>query len=105
MPSKERVSVAQLKVGILGLVGLFFVTLLIFLLTGSTSWFQNRIPLHVYVADAAGLTPGSPVRINGINAGKVNAVELSGETDPQRIIKVDFEIDQKLLKQIPNDSI
>jgi phospholipid/cholesterol/gamma-HCH transport system substrate-binding protein len=105
MPSKERVGAAQLKVGILGLVALFFVTLLIFLLTGSTRWFENRAPLHVYVTDAAGLTPGSPVRINGINAGKVDTVRLSGLTDPQRIIRVDFEVDQDLLKQIPNDSI
>ena len=105
MPSKERVSAAQLKVGILGLVALFFVTLLIFLLTGSTKWFQHRVLLHVYVADAAGLTPGSPVRINGIAAGKVDTVQLSGLTNPQRIIKVDFDIDQDLLKQIPSDSL
>jgi phospholipid/cholesterol/gamma-HCH transport system substrate-binding protein len=105
MPSKERVSAAQLKVGILGLAALFFVTLLIFLLTGGSSWFQHRVPLHVYVADASGLTPGSPVRINGIAAGKVNSVDLSGLTDPQRVIKIDFEVDQNLLKQIPKDSI
>jgi phospholipid/cholesterol/gamma-HCH transport system substrate-binding protein len=104
MPSKERVSAAQLKVGILGLVGLFLITLLIFLLTGSTKWFQHRVPLHAYVADAASLTPGSPVRINGIAAGKVDSVELSGLMDPQRTIKVDFDVDQDMLKQIPRDS-
>jgi phospholipid/cholesterol/gamma-HCH transport system substrate-binding protein len=105
MPSKERVSFAQLKVGILGLAALFFVILLIFLLTGSSSWFEKEVPLHAYVSDAAGLTPGSPVRINGIPAGKVQSVELSGETDPQRIIKVDFVVDEKLQKQIPTDSV
>jgi phospholipid/cholesterol/gamma-HCH transport system substrate-binding protein len=97
MPSKERVGFAQLKVGILGIVALFFIALLIFLLTGSISWFQNRVPLHVYVSDASGLTQGSPVRVND--------VRLSGENDPARIIKVDFEVDQSLLKQIPQDSI
>lgn len=105
MPSKERVSLAQLKVGILGIVALFFITLLIFLLTGGVSWFRKTVPLHVYTADASGLTQGSPVRINGIPAGKVTGVELSGETDPSRIIKVDFEVDQDILKQIPQDSV
>jgi phospholipid/cholesterol/gamma-HCH transport system substrate-binding protein len=105
MPSKERVSLAQLKIGILGIAALFFVTLLIFLLTGGMGWFKSEVPLHVYVSDASGLTPGSPVRINGIGAGKVNSVELSGQTDPQRIIKVDFVVDQDMLKQIPTDSI
>jgi phospholipid/cholesterol/gamma-HCH transport system substrate-binding protein len=105
MPSKEKVSIAQLKVGILGIVTLSCITLLIFLLTGSTSWFRKQVPLHVYTSDAAGLTPSSPVRINGIQAGKVQNVQLSGEIDPQRVIKVDFVVDQDMLKQIPVDSI
>lgn len=105
MPSKERVGLAQLKVGILGLVALFFITLLIFLLTGGIGWFQKTVPLHAYVADASGLTDGSPVRINGIPAGKVTNVALSGETDPAKVIKVDFQVDQDMLKQIPDDSI
>jgi phospholipid/cholesterol/gamma-HCH transport system substrate-binding protein len=105
MPSKERVGLAQLKVGILGIVALFFVTLLIFLLTGGISWFQHTAPLHVYVSDASGLTEGSPVRINGIGAGKVTGVRLSGETDPNRVIKIDFDVDEDMLKQIPDDSI
>lgn len=105
MPSKEKVNWAQLRVGILGIVALFFVTLLIFLLTGNMEWFKKQVPLHAYVSDAAGLTPGSPVRINGIGSGKVDKVELSGLTDPQRIIKADFLVDQDMLRQIPNDSV
>ncbi len=105
MASKEKVNWAQLRVGILGIVALFFITLLVFLLTGGIGWFKKQVPLHVYVSDAAGLTGGSPVRINGIDAGKVDNVALSGQTDPQRIIKVDFDVDQDMRKQIPSDSI
>ncbi len=105
MPSKERVGLAQLKVGILGIVALFFIALLIFLLTGGIGWFQKTVPLHTYVSDASGLTDGAPVRINGIPAGKVTGVALSGETDPAKVIKVDFEVDQDMLKQIPDDSV
>ena len=105
MPSKERVGLAQLKVGILGIVALFFIALLIFLLTGGIDWFQKTVPLHVYVSDAAGLTASSPVRINGIPAGKVTGVQLSGLTEPNKIIKVNFQVDQGMLKEIPKDSI
>ena len=105
MPSKNRVSLAQLKVGILGIVALACIALIIFLLTGNMKWFQSQVPLHVYTSDAAGLTPGSPVRINGIQAGSVDGVALSGETNPQRIIKIDFDVDGDMLKQIPVDSI
>jgi phospholipid/cholesterol/gamma-HCH transport system substrate-binding protein len=105
MPSKERVSIAQLKVGILGIVALSCIALLVFLLTGDIGWFKKVIPLHVYTSDAAGLTPGAPVRINGIQAGKIKQVALSGETNPQRVIRVDFEIDEEMQKQFPADSI
>ena len=105
MPSKNKVSLAQLKVGILGIVALACIAIIVFLLTGNMKWFQSQVPLHVYTSDAAGLTPGSPVRINGIQAGSVDGVALSGETNPQRVIKVDFDVDDDMLKQIPVDSI
>ncbi len=105
MPDKTKSQLAQLRVGILAIVALFFVTLLIFLLTGGSGWFQKMTPLNAYAADASGLTAGSPVRINGITAGKVNSVRLSGETNPKRVIRVDFQVDQKMLKQIPVDSV
>lgn len=105
MATKEKVSWAKFRVGILGLIALFLLTLLIFLLTGGTDWFTPKIPLHVYVGDAAGLQAGAPVRINGIQAGKVNTVVLSGETNPQRIIRVDFQVDKNMLRQIPADSV
>ena len=105
MPTKQKVSMSQLKVGILGIIALTCVALLIFLLTGNMRWFQKEVPLHMYTSDAAGLTSGAPVRINGIQAGKVDRVMLSGETNPQRVIKVDFHVDEDMLRQIPADSI
>lgn len=104
MPSRERVSLAQLKVGILGIVALTCITLLIFLLSRNSSWFKKTIPLNVYTSDSDGMTPDSPVRINGIQAGKVTKVELSGETNKRRIIRIDFDINQDMQKQIPADS-
>jgi phospholipid/cholesterol/gamma-HCH transport system substrate-binding protein len=105
MPSKERVSFAQLKVGILGIVALSCIALLVFLLTGNMQWFKKEIPLHVFTSDAAGLTKSSPVRINGIQAGTVEKVDLSGQSDPAKVIRVDVVIDEDMMKQIPADSI
>lgn len=105
MADKTKTSLAQLRVGILGIVALFFLTLLVFLLTGGSGWFKTQVPLNAYLGDASGLAPGSPVRINGIGAGKVKTVALSGETNPQRIIRVDLAVDKDMLKQIPSDSV
>ena len=105
MPGKDKTSLAQLRVGILGIVALFFISLLIFLLTGSTDWFVKKVPLYAYLSNASGLQGGAPVRINGIQAGKVESVKLSGDTNPSRVIKVDFDVDEDLVKQIPSDSV
>jgi phospholipid/cholesterol/gamma-HCH transport system substrate-binding protein len=105
MADKTKTSLAQLRVGILGIVALFFLTLLVFLLTGGSGWFKKQIPLNTYVADASGMTSDAPVRINGIAAGKVKSVRLSGETNPKRVIRIDFLVDQDMLNQIPVDSV
>lgn len=105
MPAKEKVNFAQLKVGILAIVALACIVLIVFLLTGNASWFKKQVPLHMYTSDAAGLTASAPVRINGIQAGTVKSVQLSGETNPQRVIRVDFVVEQDMQKQIPADSI
>ena len=80
MPSRQKVSLAQMKVGILSIVALACITLIVFLLTGNASWFKKQIQLHVYTSDAAGLNAGAPVRINGIQAGSVKKVASSSET-------------------------
>lgn len=104
MADKSKTSWAQLRVGILAMVALFLIVLMIFLLTGNTNWFTKESNLHTFLDDAASLTEGAPVRINGILAGKVKKVQLSGLNDPLRIIRVDFTVNQKLLKEIPVDS-
>jgi phospholipid/cholesterol/gamma-HCH transport system substrate-binding protein len=105
MPAKEKVNLSQLRVGILAIVALACIVLIVFLLTGNSSWFKKEIPLHVYVSDAAGMVAGAPVRINGIQAGTVKRVALSGETNPQRIIRIDFVVTEEMQKQIPVDSV
>jgi phospholipid/cholesterol/gamma-HCH transport system substrate-binding protein len=105
MPAKDKVNLAQLRVGILAIVALSCLVLIIFLLTGNSSWFKKQVPLHMYTSDASGLNAGAPVRINGIQAGTVKSVQLSGDTNPQKVIRVDFVIDAEMQKQIPVDSI
>ena len=78
---------------------------LIFLLSGTKDLFAEEALLYTYMDDSAALTTGSPVRLNGILAGEVTAVELSGETAPQRIIKVTMEVETQKLRQIPVDSV
>jgi phospholipid/cholesterol/gamma-HCH transport system substrate-binding protein len=104
MATSNKVNWAQLKVGILAIVALFFIALLVFLLSGNTNLFTTEVPLYTYLSDAASIAGGAPVRINGIDAGKVTSVKLSGSKDPAKTIRVDFVVEQPMLKEIPEDS-
>ncbi|MCC6389069.1 MAG: MCE family protein [Bryobacterales bacterium] len=105
MPSASKVSWAQLRVGITALVALVLVAVLIYYLTGTTSFFTHEVMLYTYLGDAAAVAVGSPVRINGINAGNVRSVVLTGETDPDRVVRIDMSVNENMLSQIPVDSI
>lgn len=104
MPGKDKASIAQLKVGILGIVALSCLALLIFLLTGNMQLFESRVPLYLYASNADGLTSGASVNVNGIQAGAVKFVGLSGESAPDRVIRIGLQVDKDMLKQIPIDS-
>jgi phospholipid/cholesterol/gamma-HCH transport system substrate-binding protein len=105
MPSAHKIGWAQLRVGLMAIAALVILGVLIFLLTGTKKLFAENVTVYTYMADAAALAPGAPVRINGINGGEIKKVDLSGETSPRRIIRIDMEIEKSLIGQIPVDSI
>ncbi|MCC7235380.1 MAG: MCE family protein [Bryobacterales bacterium] len=104
MPSAKKVTWAELKVGLMALVAMTLLGVLVFLITGSTTLFSDKVKMYTYLSDSAALTKGANVRLNGILIGSVEKVELSGETNPQRIVRVTLNIDTSFLKSIPTDS-
>jgi phospholipid/cholesterol/gamma-HCH transport system substrate-binding protein len=89
----------------MAIVALAVLGYLIILLSGNTGLFEGVSNLYTYMADSGDLAQGAPVRLNGIVAGKVRKIELSGSNDPQRVIRIDLEIQDKFLKAIPVDSV
>lgn len=105
MPSAHKTGWAQLRVGVMAVAALIILGVLIFLLTGEKKLFAKDATIYTYMADSAALAKGAPVRINGILAGKIAKVGLSGETTTRRVIRIDMEVEMDMLKQIPVDSI
>src|SRR5262245_50749075 len=105
MPAARRVAWAQLRVGLMALVALAIAAALIFLLTGKKKIWTRNDPVYTYMDDAVGLASSSPVRLNGILVGEVKNVSLSGETTPNRVIRIAMEIERDKLNQIPVDSL
>jgi phospholipid/cholesterol/gamma-HCH transport system substrate-binding protein len=103
MPSPEHVAWAQFRVAMVALVALTILGTLLYLLTGVTL-FQEKATLHLYIPDATGIGPGSPVEVDGIEVGKVSSVALSGSADPQRVVRVTFWVARNMLSYIPAES-
>jgi phospholipid/cholesterol/gamma-HCH transport system substrate-binding protein len=105
MAIQTKASWARLKVGVLALFAMGVLAVLIFLITGNTNIFESKVTLYTFMADAAALTDGAPVNLDGIPIGKISAIRLSGLKDPQRLVRIDMQIPEGQLKNIPTDSL
>lgn len=94
---------AKFRVASVAISALSILVVLFYLLTGGTI-FESKVNLFIYIPDATGVSPGSPVRVNGIDVGKVTSVFLTGSSDPNRTVKVTMRIETAHLRSIPLDS-
>jgi phospholipid/cholesterol/gamma-HCH transport system substrate-binding protein len=104
MPERTKVRWSQLKVGLLGLAAFVIIFVLVFLLTGSKGLFRRYETLRTYMADAAGMSSGTPVRLNGILIGYLESVRLTGSKNVSRAVEFEMKVQEKYLP-IPSDSI
>ncbi|HVN07317.1 MAG TPA: MlaD family protein, partial [Bryobacteraceae bacterium] len=104
MPERRKVRWSELKVGVIAFTAMVILAVLIFLLTGSRSIFEHNETLRTYMADAAGMTASTPVRLNGILVGAVQNIRLSGSKDPKRAVEFELSIQERFMRQIPEDS-
>jgi phospholipid/cholesterol/gamma-HCH transport system substrate-binding protein len=103
MPSPERVRWAKFRVACLCVSALSILMVLFYLLSGGML-FEEKASLYLYVSDATGIGKDSPVRVNGIDVGKVTAVDLTGSSDPNRIVRITITLEHSRLGSIPIDS-
>lgn len=79
MPRTRSLGWAELKIGVVSLLALVLAAGLIFLLGGEGGFSWQRYPLKATFTNVAGLGDGSPVRVAGVEVGKVTGVEFRGE--------------------------
>jgi phospholipid/cholesterol/gamma-HCH transport system substrate-binding protein len=103
MPSKQYVNWAKFRVLAVTMAAASILGTISYLLTGGTV-LEPKTTLYLYLDDATGLSKGSPVRVDGIGVGKVDVVELSGSSDPQRVVRVSMKVDRDRLDSITTDS-
>jgi phospholipid/cholesterol/gamma-HCH transport system substrate-binding protein len=105
MPSQKELQWSQLKVGVLALSAIAALTILIFLMSGSTGGlFTRKINLRAYFKDANGLKVGSPVTLAGVTVGNVTSVKIVTNHDPEAV-EVISRVGAKYLPSLHTDSV
>jgi phospholipid/cholesterol/gamma-HCH transport system substrate-binding protein len=100
MPRTRSLAWSELKIGVLTITAIVIAVVTIFLLTGGSGFFWQRYSLKTRFTNVAGLNPGSPVRLAGVQVGSVSEVTLVGEQ-----VDVVFEINKKYRPQITTASV
>ncbi len=82
------------------------VAVLVWLLTGGgVGLLEGKVNMKTFMPDATGLQVGGPVRLNGIEVGKVRSIAISGYLDRQRAVRVMLRLETRFLPKIPVDSM
>ncbi len=105
MPQRKQTAWAQLRVGMLVIVGLTILIAGIFFISGQVAFFSSKYPLKSYFASAAGLRPGAQVRLAGLPVGNVETIGLSSYPEPQRAVEIVMRLPRSYKKQIRADSV
>ena len=113
MAQHKQLTWTELRVGLFVLAGAVLLAVVIFYVTGG-SGFGAKYRLRAYLPEVDGLTVGAPVRVDGVDVGNVEKIEIAvpkpGEpTSKDRNIEVDLRI-QKTFKRTsaripPRDSL
>jgi len=100
MPRTRSLAWSELKIGVMTIVAIAIAAVLIFTLTGTSGFFWQRYPLKTRFANVAGLAPGSPVRVAGVEVGSVKGIEFAGEQ-----VDVVFEVRKDQRPRITDQSV
>src|SRR5262245_17573174 len=99
MPRTRSLGWAELKVGLVTVFAIVTSMSMIFLLSGEGGFFWERYSLKTMFPNAAGLKPGAPVRLNGVEVGSVGRVDLVGNQ-----VEVVMELNQDYQSQVRTTS-
>lgn len=105
MPERAKVRWSQLKIGVIALTAFIILFVLVFLLTSQKGIFQHNDVIYTYMSDASGMANGTPVRLNGITIGYLDALRLTNSRDPNRAVQFVMLVQSKYLQVIPIDSV
>jgi phospholipid/cholesterol/gamma-HCH transport system substrate-binding protein len=81
MPRTSSLRWAELKIGLITIFAIFMTAVMIFFLSGQGGFPWQQYELRTVFDDIAGLKEGAPVRVAGLEVGKVDGLRFSPGSD------------------------
>jgi phospholipid/cholesterol/gamma-HCH transport system substrate-binding protein len=94
----------QLKVGLFVIFGLILTMAAVFLIGDTRGLWQPKVAYHTAFADVAGLKPGAPVRMGGVDIGTVTSLGHSADANDARAF-VRMQISRREAARIKTDTV
>jgi phospholipid/cholesterol/gamma-HCH transport system substrate-binding protein len=105
MAQRRSLGWAELKVGLLVILGFAVLAYAVIRVGGPTSFFAEKFKLTAYFPSANGLRPGNDVLLDGLLVGTVSEVGLNRDPNIRGRVAVVIEIDAKYKENIRQDSL
>src|SRR5580693_3664114 len=91
------------KVGIFVLAGIILAGVVTFMIGDTEQLWNRKVEYRAAFADVAGLKPGSPVSMGGVDVGRVGMVAHAGDVNDRRIY-VKLEISRSESARVRTDT-
>ena len=104
MPSQKQLHWSELRVGLTVLFAAVTLTVLIFLMSGTTGMFTRKISLKAYFDNASGLRVGAPVRLEGVDIGNIEFIRIVRDK-PLTPVEVTLKVSSKYDYALHKDSV
>jgi phospholipid/cholesterol/gamma-HCH transport system substrate-binding protein len=95
---------SELRVGLTVLFAAVTLTVLIFLMSGTTGMFTPKIKVRSYYDDANGLRVGAPVRLAGVDIGNVESIHII-RNNPQTPVEITMKVSTTYDYALRKDSV
>ena len=100
MPRTRSLAWSELKIGVLAVAAIGIAAAFIFALGGQGGFFWQRYSLKVRLPNAAGVKPGSPVRVAGVEVGSVTAMTFVGSE-----VETEFQLLEDMRDRVRTTSV
>ena len=100
MPRTRSLAWAELKIGLISIFAIAMTVTLIFLLSGEGGFSWQQYGLKTRFDNVAGLKPGAPVRVAGVEVGSVTDTTFAGDR-----VEVAMKVNGRYMNLITTESV